>query len=90
MANDATGYIGLKPSDEQSQEFNFMFNLKKNGHIDHQVFALFMDLNDGFHTHLKMGGYDSNTLAEGDKLHFVRTIEKSSWSMESNSITLND
>ena len=65
MANYANGYIGLKPGDEDTWDLNFLNNLVKNGHIDHQIFGLFMDLSEGSHTHLKIGGYDSNTLVEG-------------------------
>ena len=66
-----------------------MNNLVKNGHIDHQVFGLFMDLTEGSHTHLKMGGYDSDTLVEGQSLNFLETNMGNNWSLDTSSITVN-
>lgn len=70
FANEANGYIGLKPGSELTNNINFLNFLQRNGHIDHQIIGLFMDLSEGSHTHLKIGGYDENTLMSGQQFSF--------------------
>ena len=88
--NDAIGYIGLRPGLEEREGLNFLENLQYNGDIEHQVFALFIDLKEGFHTHLKLGDYDSDTLKSGERIHFFNTVSKTNWDLKVTSITLND
>ena len=67
MEGNPTGYIGLAPYEEK---YNFMWQLREAGQIEHIVFALFMDLEQGHNTHLKLGSYDADTLIKGENLVF--------------------
>ena len=52
-----------------------MYQLYSQGDIDHNVFSIFMDIDSdgGPKTHLKIGGYDQDTLMDGESLQFVNT-----------------
>ena len=49
-----------------------------------------MDLDNGHHSHLKIGSYDSDTLISGNSLNFVNTVTDSSWGIEAEIIELSE
>ena len=48
-----------------------------------------MNLTKGTYTHLKIGGYDSITLVDGQSLNFLETNMGNNWSLDTSSITMN-
>lgn len=82
------GFIGLAPysnKDVQHHDKNFMYQLKKNNRIDHNVAAIYTDL-DPNNLELppmivvKFGGWDSFALAPNENLHVHRTNINTQWS----------
>jgi hypothetical protein len=59
-----SGYLGLSPygADPKNKEYNFLYQLKNKGFIDHMTFSFYVTLKDSFNNHpessIKFGSYD--------------------------------
>lgn len=91
LTKKTDGFLGLAPytaSKEFLKDRNFMYQLKKNGYIDHIVFSVYMSMKEGDtkqYSHVKFGGWDkegidNSTSPEG--LTFLKTMDPSSWAIE--------
>lgn len=60
-----------------------MYQLKQSKQIDYEVFSIFMTgiaLNN--QTHIKIGGWDRESLADGESLRMLKTYDKLSWGVD--------
>ena len=89
-----SGYLGLAPYtasiDFREQSLNFMYQLKTNKNIDHNVVSIFtnVDLQDSRESFIKFGSYDKDAIKEGEKLTMIRTMHYSSWILTADEIKL--
>ena len=68
------GFIGLAPYNmDMFKEFSFLYQLKKNGQIDHLSFSIYTREAASGVSVIKFGGYDEEGLAANTKLTVLRT-----------------
>ena len=86
---DANGYLGLAPysgTDKVIKSMNFIQGLKERNVTKSNMFALFLDhyrANSSTRgTHIKFGGYDTDSIEAGSTLEFARTLSDDSWNIQ--------
>lgn len=80
------GFVGLAPysnKDPTHYDYNFMYKLKKDGRISHNVAAIYTDLDPKAGGTpmmvVKFGGWDSFALGPNEKLNVHRTSINTQW-----------
>lgn len=84
--NDLSGYIGVAPYATLTlpdRERNFMYQLKKNGYIDHLVVA-FYTTGERQTSLVKFGNYDEVGFADKNDFVTLITRNKGTWDLNSN------
>mmetsp|Transcript_5551 Transcript_5551/g.9502 ORF Transcript_5551/g.9502 Transcript_5551/m.9502 type:complete len:159 (+) Transcript_5551:624-1100(+) len=70
-----------------------MWQLKNNGYIDHMIFSVYMQMNEGNSTHIKFGGFDEEGIKGGDakkNLIFLKTKDKTTWEIPLQTVKLGE
>jgi len=77
-------------ADEAYKDKNFLYQLKKNGLIDHMTVSFFNTLNDNNNnpeSSIKFGSMDDIGLQKGEKLTLLRTENKKTWDIKARKIS---
>lgn len=72
-----------------SKKINFMYNLKKEGFISHNLFSIYSKLDDtGNSSFIKFGGYDEGAVMKNHRLQFIQTSNFTTWGVNLASLHL--
>lgn len=68
--SDYSGYIGIAPwtANEKEKEYNFMWQLKQAGLIDHLTMSFYIHLEDSpnkYASSIKFGSFDVDSISSG-------------------------
>jgi len=86
LSSDLQGLVGLGPqaganpteTDNRELKDNFLWQLHKQGKIDHMVFSYY--IKDSF-SHLKLGSYDPAALKPGSTFKMHKTLGIATWDL---------
>lgn len=91
FTSEFDGYLGLGPYSENPamKSYNFMWQLKNLGLIEHLVFSIYISTTAGRNSYIKFGDYDDGSIKSGETLRMFKTNDVDEWSIPSSFIYFN-